>query len=154
VLSNLSPGEKKKVCDSSARSVYMCVLLLASTLLLPRRTWVAPQPKSIRTNCWSTLPCVFTLLPRNKSKASIPPSPPMETKLYFKQLDEPPTSRLELSQNPSSVKGTGSSERGGGAVMDGRTPTPEDDCEAEKDRLQTQMGFDTDSELVPCHLMD
>ncbi|KAI4818422.1 hypothetical protein KUCAC02_011763, partial [Chaenocephalus aceratus] len=49
VLSNLSPGEKKK--------------LLASTLLLPRRTWVAPQPKSIRTNCWSTLPCVFTLLP-------------------------------------------------------------------------------------------
>ncbi|KAK5883679.1 hypothetical protein CesoFtcFv8_019980 [Champsocephalus esox] len=41
----------------------------------------------------------------------------------------------------------------GGAVMDGRTPTPEDDCEAEKDRLQTQMGFDTDSELVPCHLM-
>ena len=38
--------------------------------------------------------------------------------------------------------------------MDGCTPTPEDDWKAERDRLQTQMGFDTDSELVPCHLMD
>lgn len=38
--------------------------------------------------------------------------------------------------------------------MDGCTPTPEDDWKAEKDRLQTQMGFDTDSEPVPCHLMD
>lgn len=34
------------------------------------------------------------------------------------------------------------------------TLTPEDDWKAEKDRLQTQMGFDTDSELVPCHLID
>lgn len=38
--------------------------------------------------------------------------------------------------------------------MDGCTLTREDDWEAERDRLQTQMGFDTDSELVPCHLID
>lgn len=30
----------------------------------------------------------------------------------------------------------------------------EDDWKAEKDRLQTQMGSDTDSEPVPCHLID
>ncbi|TNN85691.1 hypothetical protein EYF80_003938 [Liparis tanakae] len=41
-----------------------------------------------------------------------------------------------------------------GRFMDGCPPTSEDDWEAEKDRLQTQMGFDTDSELVPCHLID
>lgn len=40
------------------------------------------------------------------------------------------------------------------AVMDGCALTPDDDWKAEKDRLQTQMGFDTDSELVPCHLID
>lgn len=41
-----------------------------------------------------------------------------------------------------------------GVVMDGCAPTPEDDWKVKKDRLQTQMGFDTDSELVPCHLID
>lgn len=41
-----------------------------------------------------------------------------------------------------------------GRFMDGCPLTSEDDWEAEKDRLQTQMGFDTDSELVPCHLID
>ncbi len=41
-----------------------------------------------------------------------------------------------------------------GAVMDGRTPTPADDWKAERDRLPTQMGFDTHSALVPCHLID
>lgn len=39
-------------------------------------------------------------------------------------------------------------------VMDGCTLTPEDDWKAEKGRLQTQMGFDTASEPVPCHLID
>lgn len=38
--------------------------------------------------------------------------------------------------------------------MDGCAPAPEDDWKAKRDRLQTQMGFDTDSELVPCHLID
>lgn len=36
---------------------------LGPTLLLPRQTWVASRPKSTYTNCWSTFPCVFTLLP-------------------------------------------------------------------------------------------
>lgn len=38
--------------------------------------------------------------------------------------------------------------------MDDCAATPADDWKAEKDRLPTQMGFDTDSELVPCHLID
>lgn len=41
-----------------------------------------------------------------------------------------------------------------GAVMDGCALTPEDDWKAENNRLQTQMGFDMDSELVPCHLIN
>lgn len=65
------------------------------------------------------------------------------------------TTHLEafaVPENPPKSRGLGAAQAG--AVMDGCTPTPEDDWKAEKDRLQTQMGFDTDSELVPCHLMD
>lgn len=57
-----------------------------------------------------------------------------------------------VPENPPKSRGPGAAHAG--AVMDGCTPTPEDDWKAERDRLQTQMGFDTDSELVPCHLMD
>lgn len=56
------------------------------------------------------------------------------------------------SRNPPKPGGLGAAWAE--AVMDGCALTPEDDWKAEKDRLQTQMGFDTDSELVPCHLID
>lgn len=62
------------------------------------------------------------------------------------------TTHLEAVAVPETLLSQGDCEQH--AVMDGCTPTPEDDWKAEKDRLQTQMGFDTDSELVPCHLID
>lgn len=67
-------------------------------------------------------------------------------------LSNHPPRGCRSPRNPPKSRGLGAARAG--AVMDGCAPTPEDDWKAEKDRLQTQMGFDTDSELVPCHLMD
>lgn len=55
-------------------------------------------------------------------------------------------------RNPPKSRGLGATRAE--LVMDGCTLTPEGGWKAEKDRLQTQMGFDTASELVPCHLID
>lgn len=67
-------------------------------------------------------------------------------------LSNHPPRGCRSPRNPPKSRGLGAARAG--AVMDGCTRTPEDDWKAEKDRLQTQMGFDTDSELVPCHLID
>lgn len=67
-------------------------------------------------------------------------------------LSNPPPRGCHSPRNPPRSRGLGTARAG--PVMDDFAPTPEDDWKAERDRLQTQMGFDTDSELVPCHLID
>lgn len=54
-------------------------------------------------------------------------------------------------RKPSLFKGAACT---GTVYLAGCTPLPKDDWKSDEDILNAWMGFDRDSELVPCHLLD